>query len=359
GFRNNQWETDERASALSGETYRDKFFVKSTSCARCPVACGKISKVEQGAYAPLTAKTPEYESLFSLGTMQELFDPAAVLEANRLCDELGVDTITMGVTLAFACECVEKGLLSREGVGFSLEFGNAEASLEAIRRTAAKEGFGARLAEGSVRLAAEIGNGAERFLYAVRGAEIAAHSARILKGMSLGYATGTRGGSHQDTRPTMQYGPDQDNRDPAAQPAWAVRSQHFTAVGDSLAQCRLVAERGFGKMINDTYAEMIHHVTGWDVTADELERIGERIYNLERAFNVREGTRRAEDALPYRVMNEPVPSGAHEGMHCPQAELDGMLDAYYRLRSWSPEGVPSREKLEDLGLTGVADDLGY
>ncbi len=358
GTRNLARETCAQASALSGETYRDRFYLKSTSCAGCPVACGKTSRVSEGPYAPLTAKTPEYESLFALGTMLEIYDPAAVLEANRLCDELGLDTISMGVTLAFVCECLERGLLSESEVGVPLRFGDADGALELIRRCAQRSGFGAQLAEGSVRLAAALGGEAHRYLYAARGLEIAAHSARILKGMSLGYATATRGGSHQDTRPALQYTPETDNRSPQPQPAFAIQSQHFTAVGDSLAQCRLVAERGFGRALNEDYAALVRGATGWDVDVAELERIGERIYNLERAFNVREGVRRKDDTLPYRVMHEPVPDGPHRGMHCPPEELDGMLDAYYRLRGWSPEGVPTRERLTALGLASVVDDLG-
>ncbi len=358
GVRNLQRETCDRAGDLSGETYRDRFHVKDTSCARCPVACGKVSRVEDGLYAPLRAKTPEYESLFALGTMVEVYDPAAVLEANRLCDDLGLDTISMGVTAAFACECVERGVLGEDEIGFPLGFGRADGLLEAIRRTAARSGFGARLAEGSVRLAASLGDGAHRYLYATKGLEIAAHSARALEGMGLGYATATRGGSHHDTRPTLRYGPGLDDLDPDQQAAWAVRSQHFTAVGDALVQCRLVAERGFGRELGDDYAEMVRCATGWDADVPELERVGERIYNLERVFNVREGFRRQEDVLPHRVLHEPVPDGPRKGRRCPPEELDTQLDAYYRLRGWTPDGVPSRARLDALGLGPEAADIG-
>jgi len=137
-----------------------------------------------------------------------------------------------------------------------------------------------------------------------------------------------------------------------------VDSQHFTAVGDSLTLCRFVGERGFGRTLGEDYAEMIRCVTGWDVTAPDLDRIGERIVNLERAFNVREGAGRRQDTLPARVMDEPIPDGPRAGMRCSREELDGMLDAYYRLRGWSARGVPSRGKLEELGLGFAASDLG-
>ena len=175
--------------------------------------------------------------------------------------------------------------------------------------------------------------------------------------MSIGYPTGTRGGSHHDARPILQYSNEQDNVHPEGQPEYAIRTQNFTALGDSLTQCRFVSERGFGMMINETYAEMINAVTGWNLTREDVERIGERICNLERAFNIREGVNRKEDKLPYRVMEEPVPNGPHKGMRCSREELDQMLDEYYRLRGWTDQGIPTEEKLRELQLDFVADDL--
>jgi len=187
-------------------------------------------------------------------------------------------------------------------------------------------------------------------VYAVKRLELPAHSARALKGLSIGYATATRGGSHHDTRPTPQYAPTFDRRGTKDKPAFAIRSQHFTAVGDSLVMCRFTSERGFGLYVGEPYARMVRAVTGWDMTADELERVGERIVNLERLFNVREGVRRADDTLPWRVMHEPIPEGPSAGMHCPPDELAEMLDVYYGLRGWDADGVPSRARLATLDL---------
>jgi aldehyde:ferredoxin oxidoreductase len=184
----------------------------------------------------------------------------------------------------------------------------------------------------------------------VKRLELPAHSARALKGLSIGYATATRGGSHHDTRPTPQYAPTFDRRTTKDKPAFAMRSQHFTAVGDSLVMCRFTSERGFGLFVGEPYAAMVGAVTGWDVTVDELERVGERIVNLERLFNVREGVRRRDDVLPWRVMHEPIPDGPSAGMYCPPEELAAMLDEYYGLRGWDADGVPTAERLADLGL---------
>jgi len=359
GTRNLQRETCEHPTAISGETFRDELFVRHTSCARCSVACGKESRIEGVGQAFQSWKTPEFESLYALGTMLEVYDPSALLRANQLCDELGLDTISAGVTLAFVAECVERGLLSERETGMALSFGDPEALLEALRRTGKREGFGDLLADGSVRLAARLGAEAQDLLYAVKGLEIAGHSARALKGMSIGYATATRGGSHHDARPTAQYAPDQDSVRPEGQARFAIDTQHLTAVGDSLTQCRFVSERGFGRTLGQNYTDMVRSVTGWDLREGELGRIGERIYNLERAFNVREGVLREHDTLPFRVMTEPIPEGPRAGMYCPREELGRMLDEYYQLRGWSPHGVPTREKLAGLGLAEVAASVPF
>ena len=350
GVRNLQTESYDKADAISGETYKAAYFDKDTTCFKCPVACGKDFHVDEGEYAGTRWKMPEYETIFALGSMLDNAHKGSIVKANELCDQLGMDTISLGVTLAFAFECFEKGLLSRERAGRDLNFGDYHAILDLIEDTAYRRGLGDLLAEGSVRLAAHLGNEASRFLYAVKALEMPAHSARVLKGMSLGYATSTRGGSHHDTRPTLQYGTEHDNTTPDGKPEFAVHNQHFTAVGDSLTQCRFVSERGFGGMLNEHYPRMINAVTGWDLSLEDVERIGERIWNLERAFNVREGIGREQDVLPYRVMHEPVPEGMHKGMHCPPGELNGMLDSYYALRGWTPDGVPTPERLQALEL---------
>jgi len=282
----------------------------------------------------------------------------SIVKANELCDQFGMDTISLGVTLAFAFECYEKGLLTQDRAGRALTFGDYHTVLELIEATAYRRGLGDLLAEGSVRLAAQLGPEAHKYLYAVKGLEMPAHSARVLKGMSIGYATATRGGSHHDTRPPLQYTTDHDNTTPEGKPEFAVKNQHFTAVGDALTQCRFVSERGFGGMLNDNYPRLINSVTGWNLSLEDVERIGERIWNLERAFNVREGVRRSHDVLPHRVMYEPVPEGMHKGMHCPPDELNAMLDAYYALRGWTSEGIPTSEKLHSLGLSEVVGQLG-
>lgn len=350
GAWNLRAETFAGAARVGGESLKARFHDRDTTCLRCPVACGKQYAIREGEFAGTRAKMPEYESIFALGPMIGIDHAEALVLANDLCDLLGMDTISLGVTLAFLAEALERGWASPAEVGVPFGWGDWRGMLRLVEMTARREGFGDRIAEGAWRLAESLHPEATRAVYAVKRLELPAHSARALKGLSIGYATATRGGSHHDTRPTPQYAQGFDRRSTAGKPAFAMRSQHFTAVGDSLVLCRFTAERGLGLFLDEPYAEMVRAVTGWDVTVEELERVGERIVNLERLFNVREGVRRAADVLPWRVMHEPIPDGPSAGMHCPPEELDAMLDEYYRLRGWDPDGVPTRERLASLGL---------
>ncbi len=352
GQRNNQYEqaADADAEAISGETLREEYVTEDTTCANCAVKCGKhVAVADRDIEA---AKIPEFENLFATATMQEVYDPAYVIDACDQCDRLGMDAISWGVTVAFARECVEEGLL--EDPSGHLAFGDAAGLIELARRTAHRDGIGDRLAEGSFRLADELPEAATRYLHGSKGLEFAAHSPRGLKGMSIGYATSTRGGSHHDTRPTRQYAGEHDETTEGTA-TFAARSQHFTALGDSLTQCRFVSEAGWGTHVNERYRDAIALATGWDdLTVDEVEAIGERIYTLERAINVERGVAdRESDTLSYRVMHEPIPEGPAEGMYCPPDELAMMLEEYYAFRGWDAEGRPTEETLRRLDLDGI------
>jgi len=350
GAYNLRQETFAEARAVGGEAMKAHYHDRDTTCLKCPVACGKQYAIADGEFGGVRAKMPEYETIFALGPMLGISNPEALILANDLCDGLGMDTISMGVTLAFVAEALERGWLSAADVGVPFGWGDWRGMLALVEQTGRREGFGERLAEGAWRLAESVHPDATRLVYAVKRLELPAHSARALKGMSIGYATATRGGSHHDTRPTPQYAQGFDRRGVADKPAFAISSQHFTAVGDSLVLCRFTSERGFGLFLDEPYAAMVRAVTGWDVTVEELERIGERIVNLERLFNVREGVRRADDVLPWKVMHEPIPDGPSAGMYCPPDELAAMLDEYYRRRGWSADGVPDSARLAALDL---------
>lgn len=349
--RNNQKEQFDKAYMISGEYIKEHHKKKNIACHGCPVACGKLVDVPYGTYTGTNVKMPEYETIYAIGSMLENSDVVSIYNANTVCDEIGMDTISFGVTLAFLTECVEKGLIKNSDLEIPLHFGKWNHVAEIAEYAAYQKGLlGKLLAMGSRRLSEYIGGESYKYLYEVKGLEIAGHSARGLRQMSLGYATATRGGSHHDTRPT--YYPNDPEVDPGFthQPEYSFNSQNNTAIGDSLVLCRFIHERSFGTQINETLAEALSYVTGWDITKQELVEIGERIYTLERLINVSRGIDRQSDVLPYRVMNEPIPDGPSKGWMCTNEDLQKMLDEYYRLRGWDKNGIPTQETLKRLKI---------
>jgi aldehyde:ferredoxin oxidoreductase len=340
--RNLQEEIFESADEICGEKLREVYYRKDIACNNCPVACGKLCEFDEKL-----VKGPEYETLYAFGTMLGIGDLRTILEANRLCDEYGLDTISMGVTIGFAIECFERGVITpRQTEDRQLRFGDGPLVLGLIRDTASKRGIGNLLAEGTRGMSEFLGHDSWKFAHQVKGLELAGHSARVLKGLSIGYATNTRGGSHQDAR--ARYGPGMEDYDGKVEQA--VNTQHLTAVGDSLVQCRFVMEAGLGPVINDEYGALLGAATGWGPSTEELCTIGERIVNLERVFNVREGVSRKDDTLPYRVIHDEIPEGPHKGHRIPNEKVETLLDSYYLLRGWDVNGIPSKEKLRQLGL---------
>jgi aldehyde:ferredoxin oxidoreductase len=348
GTRNNTKEVYEHFHDISGELIKEKYWEEDTACFGCPVACGKKIRIKKGEYAGKKVKMPEYETIYALGSMLDNRDVESIFDGNHLCNLLGLDTISMGVTLAFVAECMEKGIVTEEDLGESVKFEDGAGMIEFIKKTANKAGIGEYLAMGSTRLAEKFGGDAYKYLHAVKGLEIPGHSPRGLRGMSLSYPTSNRGGSHHDGRPNYATA----DSDPGfeTQPEYILKSQCFTAVGDSLVICRFIAERGVGTPLNEDMVHMVNSVTGWNLQLEDLEKIGERIYNLEHLINIRRGFRREDVTLPYRVMNEPIPDGPAKGRYCTRADLDSMLDQYFRLRGWDRNGVPTDEKLIELGL---------
>jgi len=348
GTHNNMRETFDRAYEISGELILKKYIKKSVACHGCPVACGKLVPVPDGEFAHLDVKMPEYETLYAMGSMLDNDDIVSIFNGNTMCDEMGMDTISFGVTLAFLAECVERGIVGEKELKMEISFGNWENLSEIVKKTALREeGIGWLVSLGSERLSEQLGHDSYKLLYSQQGLEITGHSARGLQNMGLAYATSTRGGSHQDGRP---YYAGKDDPYSDESPEHCIDTEHNSAVGDSLVMCRFLQERAFGMKLNDSYLPVIRYVTGWDIDLDELTAIGERIYNLERIINVKRGANRSTAMLPYRVMNEPVPDGPCRGRYVPQTKLDRMMDGYYKLRGWDRDGVPVDGKLSELGL---------
>lgn len=353
GTCNWQAETFVDASLISGDgMVKRGLRVKHKACVSCIARSAIIWEAREGPYKGARSRGPEYETLYSYGSLIGNNNVESIILADKLSDDLGLDTISAGVVLAFIMECTERGLLTaRDTDDLDVRFGSHEAMLALLPKIAYREGIGDLLAEGVREISRRIGKGSEKFAIHVKGLEVPGHTGRGLKGMGLGYATSSRGGSHQDFRPGPERGGKFDRKVVNGKGKLVKENQDMTTIGDSLIICRRHAEGYYGSFLNGKYLELTNLVTGWDLNLEELTTIAERIYTLERMFNVREGIRRGDDTLPERFMKEPIPEGPSAGMYVPPEELAVMLDEYYDIRGWDRDtGVPTPETLARLGL---------
>ena len=345
------------AENVCGERITETILVRRTACYGCPIACGRLIKIRNGESERITS-APEYESIWSLGPNCGISDLSAIIKANELCNKLGLDTISLGNTIGFLMECYEKGILKKEDVvkdlGTELRFGNSEALLKLIVDTAYRKGLGNLVAEGVARISKILG--AEDFAAHVKGLELPAYDPRGAKGMALAYATSNRGGCHLRAYVIMSEILSLPRYiDPLSYEGKAElvkRLQDASAVIDSLIMCKFTMFALFSTLAYepDYYARLLTTATGFYVDSEEFYRIGERIYNLERLFNVREGFSREHDALPLRFLKEPLSEGAAKGE---VVDLTRMLDAYYNVRGWNYYGIPMDKKLQQLGLEPI------
>ena len=348
--RNFQGGRFEGAARLAGDGPGSARKVARASCASCTIGCEHLyASAGTGGGVRL-----EYESLFALGPLCGVDDPGQVLRASALCDELGVDTITTGATVAFLAECAERGWLDGrlERSGRSLRFGDGEAVLDAIAALVDRDGeIGRLLALGSRRASEQIGGDAPGLAPHVKGLELPGYDPRALQTMALGLAVGTRGADHNRSGAyEADFSERADRRrGGAASAPLAVETEDRAALLDSLILCKFL--RGVFPDLFEASAEMLRAVTGWDVSAGELKGVARRVVNARKCVNQREGWTRAEDTLPARLLGEGP--GAGEGPPAlPRDRLDAMIAAYYAERGWTPDGrVPLRLRTE-LGLDG-------
>ncbi len=344
-FKN--WKTgyNKDADKISGETMSKEYLIKSKPCWGCVIACGRVTKVEKGPYQLSYSEGPEYESIWALGNDTGVMDLGAVIKANHICDKLGMDPISLGSTIACAMELNEKGYIKEEELqGIDLKFGNAAALVELVEKTAYKDGFGKYLALGSKRLAEKFG--APDLSMSVKGLEMPAYDPRAIKGIGLNYATANRGGCHvtgYTVAPEVVGIPEKiDPLSPEGKAKWVKIFQDLTCVVNSTVNCLFTT---FAIGAKD-YAELLSAVTGWDISEEEIMRIGERIYNLERVIINRLGFDGKDDVLPKRLLEEKMPEGAAKGQI---VELEKMKKEYYELRGWE-NGKPTPEKLKELEI---------
>jgi aldehyde:ferredoxin oxidoreductase len=333
------------ADEQSGETLVKKYLTGRGGCWGCPIVCGRRSDVPEGPYSVRDTEGPEYETIFAFGSDCGVKELDALTKANHLCDELGLDTISMGGTIACAMELVEKGKIPAEKLhGMNLRFGDPGSMIEAIWRTAYRAGIGADLALGSRALSEKYG--APEFSMAVKGMELPAYDPRSIQGIGLNYATANRGGDHvygYMISPEVLGLP--LKLDPYAtedKPKWTIILQDLTSAINSSVVCLFTS---FALGLPE-YAGMLAATTGFDLDADKLLKLGERVTNLERLMNNMYGLDRNEDILPKRLTEEPVPEGPSKGQI---SQVPEMINEYYALRGWV-DGKPTEDKLKELGI---------
>jgi aldehyde:ferredoxin oxidoreductase len=344
----------EGAEKVSGESLNERFVAKIIGCSSCAMRCEHMCVVGEGPYKG-TMTRMEYETLWAMGPYCGVDRLDAILKGMDLCNCYGIDAISAGVIAGFAMDCYEQGILSQEEMGgLDAKFGNHEAMIKIIEMIGTREGIGDILAEG-VKIAGEkIGKGAEKLGQHIKGVEVTGYDLRCLKTAALGFAVSFRGADH---------------------------NRHGAYAFDVKGKVnRLIAEKGRGKLVRDmedvynlidsfivckfsrgTYyreledmSKLYTLVTGIEMTPEELKKAGERINNVARLINIREGLTRKDDTLPYKVMHQPiVDEGPAKGAYVSQEELDLLLDDYYASRGWTREGIPTTEKLKELGM----DDL--
>jgi aldehyde:ferredoxin oxidoreductase len=361
-------------------TALDRYLLEHKGCYACPIRCSRKSRVEgRGGPAPYTVEIggPEYETTNALGPMCWIDDPEVIIYANHLCNLYGLDTISTGVVVAFAMELHEKGLLNDGEL--SLDWGDGDTLLGLIERIAHRQGIGNLLAEGVRGAAQQIGGGAERYALHVKGLELPRQEPRVAKGFGLGHATSNRGADHLYALPAIDLGGawdvaqrifpaeivpelmETDNERFKAD--MVIYGEHFCAVTDALGICKFSTTEEYS-LLPDDVAPGLAALWGEPLTGTDLLEIGERIVNLERLYHVREGLSRADDRLPDRFTEEAVPlfgfernvetgrllQSAEPLGHARIYDFEAMLDRYYHLRGWSPDGVPTPATLQRLGL---------
>ena len=332
------------APNINGQAIRDKILVRKRSCHGCVLGCARVTMVKEQGFEG-SGEGPEYETIYAFGSTCKIDNINAVAKANYICNELGMDSISVGVTIATAMELYELGLIKEKDVGMELKFGDAKAMVELTRKTGLREGFGDLLALGSYRLAEKYGR--PELSMTSKKMEISAYDPRGSKGMALTYSTNPRGGDH--TRGATAFceifgiPKKVKSKIIEGKAELAMELQNLNAAIDSTGVCM------FATVVvqHEPFVKLLSAATGLNFTMDDYVKAGERVWNVERLFNVKAGFSRKDDSLPPRILREPLSDGPAKGE---TVDLETMLDQYYKLRGWDNNGIPTEEKLKGLGI---------
>ena len=325
----------------------------SAHCANCTIGCEKIftSRTESGS----TIKSRlEYETAYALGPLIGISNPDILIESSNICDQLGLDTISTGATIAWAMESYEKGVLTQTDTdGLELYFGNEKILPNLIQMIAEQKGIGRLLSEGSKRSSEQIGKSSDTLAMHVKGLEMPGYDPRKLKTMALALAVSTRGACHNrssayDSDFSLLSNTENNKLDKGV---ITKKSEDYSAVMDSLIWCKFVR-----KVFDDFYeesSEVYSSITGKECSPKQLEESGERINNLKKLFNIREGWQTSDDTLPSRVFDSPNPNDSDETHNLTREELNTMISSYYHARGWTQKGTITKTKIQSLSLDYV------
>lgn len=348
--RNYQTGYTEQADEISGETLREKHLVRNSACYRCTIGCGRWIKMPDGR----EAGGPEYETIWAFGSDCDNFNLESINEANELCNEYGLDTISAGATIAAAMELKEKGYIKDEELtkdGLSLNWGDSRAIVEWTRKMGSREGFGDKLAEGSYRLCDSYG--VPEYSMTVKKQELPAYDPRGVQGQGITYAVSNRGACHVKgymISPEILGQPEKlDRFDLKGKPAYAKVFHDLTAVVDSLGLCIFTT---FGLGVQD-FVDMANACYGEEIfDTNSLMEAGDRIWTLEKLYNLKAGLTKEDDTLPKRLLEDQMPDGPTKGW---VSHLDELLPEYYEVRGWDRDtSIPKVETLKKLGIEEYA-----
>ncbi len=328
---------------INHEIYNKKILLRNGACASCPLGCGRITQA-----SGKKGHGPEYEIMWAFGSSCSIADIEKVALLNYLANEYGYDGISLGGTIAALMDLFEAGIVKESDVGFPLPFGDGDNAIRAVELMKINRDIGKLLNEGSYRLAEAFGH--PEFSMSVKKQELPAYDPRGIKGMGLAYATNTRGGDH--TKAFTVTREVYTAKDPNYRLVYEGKDeivkylQDYQSIVDSTGTC------SFGRSIYtaEIYAELLNLLYGFDYTEEELLKAGERIWNVEKLFNLREGLTKEDDTLPERLFSEPIKNGPSKGEVYDKEEFFKLRSRYYRIRGWDEDGIPTFEKLKELGL---------
>ncbi len=348
------------AEKISGETFSEKYAVKSSACFNCPMHCGHFYVASNESLT--FGGGPQFAALANLGSRCDNSDIESILKMNSICNQQGIDVCSAGVALSFTMECFERGIVTHEDAdGIELDWGNSQSMILMLQKIVHREGLGDILAEGAWRASQIIGKNSHRYAMTIKGADSPDYDPRALKGWGLAYAVSTRGGDHLRALPALELLNDPEEYKKLGLPIAGDRFSYdkkavlvkwhedVRAMADSLEICKFLTRT---TLLSPKYlTRLLELVTGISITADELLRAGEKIINIERMFCVREGISRQHDRLPERYLKEPLPDGPGKEE---TIDIEKMLDEYYTEREWDLKtGIPKNKKINNLGLDKI------